>query len=118
MGDRPGGFHKPGVSQVVATMQFTQRADAPDSKLLIDALGVDSASQEVWAAIGGDLVHFDKDGNLAGYYCLSTADKGPVRPTAILVEPDRILIGTDPFGMFEYVRPDKPPTPTDAATHH
>jgi hypothetical protein len=117
-GDHPGGFRRPGVSQVVATMQFTKSADSPESKVQVDALGVDSAEQEVWAAIGGDLVHFDKDGNLAGYYCLSSSDKGPVRPTAILVEPDRILIGTDPFGMFEYVRPDKPPVPADAAAHH
>lgn len=116
--DSPGGFHPPSVYQGVATMQFTKGAHAPESKVQVDSLAVDSASQEVWAAIGGDLVHFDKDGNLAGYYCLSTADKGPVRPTAILVDPDRILIGTDPFGIFEYVRPDKPPTPTDAEAHH
>ena len=63
---------------------------------------MDAANQEIWAAIGGDIVHFDKDGNLAADYCLSPTGKVPVRPTAILVEPERILVAVDPFGIFQY----------------
>jgi hypothetical protein len=78
------------------------------SKPAIEAMGIDPANQDVWAAIGGNLVHFDKEGKLDNFYCLSTADQSPVKPTTILVEPNRILIGTDPFGIFQYPRPDKP----------
>ena len=98
--------------------QVTQRAGPTDVRPVVDAIGVDSASHDVWAAIGGDLVHLDKDGNVVAYYCLYTTDQAPVRPTTILVEPDRILIGTDSFGVFEYSRPDKPsPLPGAIAPH-
>jgi Carboxypeptidase regulatory-like domain len=116
MGDRPGGFHRPGIAGLVGVMQLTRRSDSPYSEFQIDALGVDPANQEVWAAIAGELVHFDKNGNFTEYYCLSTADQGPVKPTSILVESDRILIGIDPFGIFEYARPDK--ELIDPAAHH
>jgi len=109
MGERPGGFHRPGgVSGTgfLGTVQFVQRA-ASGEKPQINALAEDPATQEIWAVIGGDLVHFDKDGNVAGSYCLSTADQAPVKPSTILVDADRILIGIDPFGIFEYGRPDK-----------
>ena len=89
-------------------MRLTQKVAGPlASKPAIEAIGVDPASQEIWASVGATLVHFDKDGQLAGYYCLSTAGQAPVKPTTILVEPNRILIGSDPFGIFEYARPDK-----------
>jgi hypothetical protein len=77
------------------------------SKAVIEAMGVDPASQEVWVSVAGNLVHFDKDGQLQGHYCLSTTDQAAIKPTTILVEPNRILIGSDPFGVFEYARPDK-----------
>lgn len=107
-GGAPDGGIRPGGSGVAAAIQFVQRTRPKESKkTVIDAIGVDAASQEIWAAIGGDIVHFDKDGNLAADYCLSPTGKVPVRPTAILVEPERILVAVDPFGIFQYARPDK-----------
>jgi hypothetical protein len=89
-------------------LRITQKVAGPlASKPAIEAIGVDPTSEEIWAFIAGDLVHFDKDGQLAGYYCLSAVDQAPVKATTILVERNRILIGSDPFGIFEYVRPDK-----------
>lgn len=102
----PGGYHRSAVEGLGGTVKFTQRAVSPE-KPQFNALGVDQQEQQVWAAIGGDLIHFDKEGNVAAYYCLSTSDQVPARPTTMLVEPDRILIGIDPFGVFEYARPDK-----------
>ncbi len=113
-GEMPGGMHggmRGGGMQsnnVAFGLRISQRGRATGTKPAIEAIGVDPATQEVWAAIGGDLVHFDKDGKLDNYYCLSTTDQAPVKPTTILVEPNRILIGTDPFGIFQYPRPDKP----------
>jgi hypothetical protein len=89
-------------------LRITQKvAGALPSKPALEAMGVDPASQEIWASVAGNLVHFDKDGQLAAYYCLSAVDQAPVKPTTILVEPNRILVGMDPFGVFEYARPDK-----------
>ncbi len=119
-GPMSGGLAVPGGAGGGDGMQFglslTQRATPPEAKPKIEAMGVDPASEEMWAVLGGELIHFDKEGSLAGYYCLSTADRIPVKPTTIVVERNRILIGSDPFGIFQYPRPDKPAP--EAATSH
>lgn len=99
-------------------LRITQRNVTPEQKPAIQAVGVDPASDDTWAAVAGLLVHFDKEGALAGYYCLSTSDRTPVKPTTIIVEPNRILVGSDPFGVYQYPRPDKPqPQPDPPASH-
>ncbi|MGB6481896.1 MAG: carboxypeptidase regulatory-like domain-containing protein [Candidatus Acidiferrales bacterium] len=112
-GGRGGGMQ---ANRMAFGVQITRRAGPTDLKPIVDAMGVDPTSQEVWAVIGGNLVHLDKDGNLAGYYCFSATDQAAVKPATILVEPDRILIGTDPFGIFQYPRPDRPSS-NSAAPH-
>ena len=115
MGMHGGGMHGGGGGEgrggagmgdrrVSITLQITQHAGAPDSKPVIDAIGADPVTQELWFAIGSDLVHLDKDGNLAGYYCLTATDQAVA--VTILIEPTRILVGYDPFGVFAYPRPD------------
>ena len=78
------------------------------AKPVIGALGVDPATQEVWAAIEDELVHFDKDGNPRESYRVATPDGARIEPDAILVEPNRVLIAADPIGIFDFARPDKP----------
>jgi hypothetical protein len=114
-GGMPGGMHGGGMhgggmqtNRMGFGIRITQHGGSSGVKAEIEALGVDPTTEDVWAAIGGDLVHFDKDGKLAGYYCLSSGDQSAVKPTTLLVEPNRILVGTDPFGIFQYARPDKP----------
>jgi hypothetical protein len=77
-------------------------------KPVITAMAVDPESGEIWAGIGDTLVHFGKDGNLVGLYYLTLASGMSLKPTALLVEPDRLLIASDPWGVFEFARPDKP----------
>lgn len=89
-------------------LRITQRAGPAEANPIVDAIGADPSSSEVWAIVGGNLLHLDRDGNLAGYYCLSTSGQASVTADTILVEPNRILIGSDPFGILEYPRPDKP----------
>ncbi|HKF53438.1 MAG TPA: carboxypeptidase regulatory-like domain-containing protein [Candidatus Acidoferrales bacterium] len=89
-------------------LQLSRHAGPTEERMMVDAMTVDSASGEVWAMIGGNLVHLDKQGNLLGQYCLPTIDNMPLKPVTMLIEPNRILIGTDPFGIFAYPRPDKP----------
>lgn len=71
----------------------------------VDAIGVDPDSEEVWVAIGGKLLHFNKEGNRVGTYAFA-ATGAPVKPVSLIVERRRILVATDPFGVYVYPRPD------------
>lgn len=93
--------------RIALGVRLSERAGPGDERIIVDAIATDPTSGEVWAVIGGELVHLDKDGNLLGQYCLPTVGEAPLKPTTMLVEPNRILIGSDPFGIFEYPRPDK-----------
>jgi len=73
----------------------------------ITAVSVDPATQETWAGIGNTLVGFSKDGSPVGVYYLTMNGGTPLTPTAVLVEPDRFLVATDPWGIFEFDRPDR-----------
>jgi hypothetical protein len=71
----------------------------------VDAIGVDADTEETWVAIGGKLLHFDREGNRVGTYSLAAAGAA-VKPVSLIVEPRRMLVATDPFGIFVYPRPD------------
>lgn len=92
-----------------------QRSGAPRFKPVINAFGVDPQSQEIWAALGDELVHFDRDAVRHTSYRTYTAEGARVEPAAILVEPDRLILAADPLGIFEFARPDKV---APAATRH
>lgn len=89
------------------TVTIQGSGDAPPTKPVIRALGVDPATQEVWAAIGDELVHFDKDGNRRAAYHAATKEGVPIEPNSILVESDRILLAADPLGIFDFAVPEK-----------
>jgi hypothetical protein len=74
---------------------------------VITAMAVDPETQDIWAGIGDTLVHFNRDGNPVGIYYLTLAGGASLKPTALLVEPDRLLIASDPWGIYEFARPDK-----------
>jgi len=77
-----------------------------DEKPQITAVSVDPATQETWAGIGDTLVGFSKDGTPIGVYYLTMPGGAPLAPSAVLVEPDRFLVAADPWGIFEFDRPD------------
>lgn len=77
-------------------------------KPIITAMAADPETHEIWAGIGDTLVHFSKDGDPIGIYYLVLGGSTPLKPVAVLVEPDRFLIAADPWGIFEFARPDKP----------
>jgi hypothetical protein len=97
------------------TVTIEKSAGALSMKPVINALGVDPETQEVWAAIGDELLHFDKDGNRRSAYHTFTKEGAPIAATAILVEHDRILIAADPFGVFEFAFPE--PRQAAATSH-
>lgn len=79
----------------------------PTFKPTVMAVAVDPATQEVWLAVGGVLVHLDRDGNPHGAYRTYTSEGARVEAIAILIEQDRLLLACDPLGIYAFPRPDK-----------
>jgi hypothetical protein len=71
---------------------------------VISALGVDSTSQEIWLAFGDLLLHFDRDGRTISGDHTYFIPRTPLAPAFIFVEPDRLLLGSDPLGIYEFAR--------------
>ena len=94
-----------------AIYRLDQRSAPPQLQKVISAVGVDPVTQEVWVALGDDLMKFDKDGNRVGKYRTLTTSGEDLAATSILVEPHRLLLADDPHGIFEFARPDQPATP-------
>jgi len=76
---------------------------------IISAIGVDPKTQDVWLAIGTLLMHFDKDGQRIASFRTYLASGARLEASTILVEPDRLLIGADPQGIYEFPKPAKLP---------
>jgi hypothetical protein len=74
----------------------------------ITAVSVDPATQEMWVGVGDALMSLSKDGTPIGVYYLTINGDVPLQPSALLVEPDRFLVAADPWGIFEFDRPDRP----------
>jgi hypothetical protein len=89
---------------------------ASNDKPVITAVGVDRVSQDIWAAIGRVLVHFDKNGGYLGDYYIATPDGAPLRASAIIVEPDRLIVASDSRGVYEFPRSDGAASHSSAAT--
>jgi hypothetical protein len=70
---------------------------------------VDPVSGEVWMALHNTLLHFDKEGNRRSEYQIYTKDGARIEANVLLVEEDRLLIGADPIGVYEFARPDRKP---------
>jgi hypothetical protein len=84
-----------------------RRGDTPTFKRVLTAVGVDRASGEVWIALHNTLLHFDKEGNRRASYQLYTPQGARLEADTILVEKDRVIIGSDPLGIYEFERPKK-----------
>ncbi len=89
------------------TITIEQGSTPASMKPAIRALAADPETQEIWVAIGDELVHFDKDGNRRAAYRTSTADGVRIEASAILVEHNRILIAADTLGIFEFALPER-----------
>ena len=70
-------------------------------------MGVDPARGEVWIALENTLFHFDREGNRRSAYRLYTPEGARLEATSILIEEQRLLIGSDPLGVYEFARPDQ-----------
>ena len=84
-----------------------QKAEPPLFHAILTAFGVDPVSGDIWMGLHNTLVHFDKDGIRRSEYQIYTPKGSPLDATVILVEEDRLLIGNDPLGIYEFHRPDR-----------
>src|SRR5229473_1005671 len=84
-----------------------KKSGAPIFKRVLNAVGVDRDSGEVWMAVGNNLLRFDKEGTRRAGYKLYTPEGARLEPNMILVEKERLLIGSDPLGIYVFERPDK-----------
>ena len=80
---------------------------APVFKRVLNAVGVDRDSGEVWMAVGNNLLRFDKEGTRRAGYKLYTPEGARLEPSMILVEKDRLMVGSDPLGIYVFEHPDK-----------
>jgi hypothetical protein len=76
---------------------------------IISAVGVDPKTQELWISIGTLLMRFDKDGERLSSFRTYMPGGARLEASRILVEPDRLLIGADPQGIYEFPKPQKLP---------
>ena len=71
---------------------------------IISAMGVDPESQEIWLALGDTLVHFDREGHTLEDGPIYALPRARMAPSFVLVEADRLLLGNDPLGIYEFAR--------------
>jgi hypothetical protein len=81
----------------------------PSLHRIISAVGVDSRSQEMWIAIGTLLMRFDREGTRLSSFHIFLPRGGALEPSQILVDHDKLLMGADPQGVYEYAIPQKLP---------
>ena len=98
---------QPAAQAARREIERQERRGTPALKPIVTAIAVEPATQEIWVALGGLLLHFNREGNRLGTYRTFTPEGARLEATAILVEPDRLLLAADPLGIYEFSRPDK-----------
>lgn len=83
-----------------------RRGDPPVFKRILTAIGVDKETGEIWMAMDDTLLRFDKEGNRRASYLIYTPDNARLNANVILVLKDRLIIGGDPIGIYEFDRPE------------
>jgi len=94
--------------KAIARSESTENS-IPSLHRIISAVGVDPQTQELWIAIGTLLMRFDKDGQRLSSFRTYLPNGARLEASQILVEPNRLLIGADPQGIYEFPKPEKLP---------
>jgi len=84
-----------------------KRTEPPRLNPILTAFGVDPVNGDVWMCLHNTLLHFDKEGIRRSEYQIYTTENARLEGNVMLVEEDRLLIGSDPLGIFEFPRPDR-----------
>jgi len=92
---------------IVELEKEEKRKGAISLRQILTAFGVDPVNGDVWMALHNTLIHFDKEGNRRSEYQIYTPKGARLEANTILVEEERLLIGADPLGVYEFPRPDR-----------
>ena len=84
-----------------------KKSGAPIFKRVLNAVGVDRESGEVWMAVGNNLHRFDREGTRRAGYKLYTPEGARLEANIIVVQKNVLFIGNDPLGIYVFERPDK-----------
>jgi hypothetical protein len=71
---------------------------------IISGFGLDPETQEFWLALGNLLMHFDNGDNHVGSNRTYAIGGARMVPNSILAEKNRLLLGADPLGIYEFPR--------------
>ena len=85
----------------------TETGNVPELKPTVSCIAADPVTERVWLAFGNEVMLFEKDGTQLAEYRLYTPEGGRLVMNSILVEPDRLIVTSDPLGIYEFPRPDK-----------
>ena len=83
------------------------RKEPPFLRPILTAFGVDPVNGDLWMGLHNTLVHFDKEGIRRSEYLIYTPNGTRLEANVILVEEERLLIGAEPLGVYEFARPDR-----------
>ena len=92
---------------IVEMEKEEKRKGAISLRQILTAFGVDPVNGDVWMALHNTLIHFDKEANRRSEYQIYTPKGSRLEANTILVEEERLLIGADPLGVYEFPRPDR-----------
>jgi hypothetical protein len=77
----------------------------PDLHVVLGPVAVDPANGDIWLGIGGRLLRYTADGSEMGSYLIYTPDEARIEASALLLEPGRIVVGSEELGVFDLPRP-------------
>lgn len=81
--------------------------NTPELQRRISCIAIDPETQKIWLALDNELLLLDPDGTVRVEYRAYTPTGARLAPNSILIEPDRLLLTSDPLGVFDFPRPDK-----------
>jgi len=85
--------------------RLEKKGGTPVFKRILTAVGIDRDNGDVWMGLHNLLLHFDKDGNRRASYFLHTPEGARLEAMTILVDKDRLIVGADPLGLYEFPKP-------------
>jgi hypothetical protein len=103
-----GEFGPDLVTTTASVRVNLDRSNRPrDERAKITAIAADPQTEGTWVAMGSSLARLDRDGNLLDAFYLAAPDGSALNATALVVEPDRLIVATELLGIFEFARPDE-----------
>jgi hypothetical protein len=94
--------------KAIEQLEKTEKRQGPIAlRKILTGFGVDPVNGDVWMALHNTLIHFDKEANRRSEYQIYTPRGARLEATTVLVEEERLLIGADPLGVYEFPRPDR-----------